>query len=195
MPNKLYDDGLLGAVNGIEQIEQTEFEQCLKFINQRIMITQSGSKGAIRELSDWRKKRIGIIQGECKKKGISTEIRKAFMLDKWGKDSLTELTDDELHDFYSLVKRKNFNWKVPMFEIQGTQEQREKSLNLLLAELEEKGDFDRNNITIRKPDFLAMLVQRDRTLWTDNDKNPIAETTFNRFLTKAKLCKFKAGRK
>ncbi|MBT9098772.1 hypothetical protein KFZ76_13765 [Methylovulum psychrotolerans] len=199
--SNLFYYGLSGAVNNINQIEQEEFATCKSYINQRIMIIESDCKtGLTRFKEGWRNKHIGKIHAVCKKQKISDEKRKVFMLDKWGKDSLTELTDDELRECYQYAVSSNPSWIASKYEIQGTQEQREKALGLLLNELEAQAKavnsiFDRNNITLGKSVILSMLSQRDRTLFSDGDGNPIAETTFNRFLTKAKMCKFKAGRK
>lgn len=198
---KLFEQGLSGAVSALAQIEQDEFDTCLRYIKQQIMIIESTSKtGLTRYKSDWRKKHIGKIQANCKKQGITDEKRKAFMLARWDKNSLTLLTDDELRECYQYAHGKNPSWTPPQRELLGTQQQREKSLGLLLDELEAQAKavnsvFDRNNITLGKGMVLSMLSQRDRTLFCDNEGNPIAETTFNRFLTNAKMCKFKAGRK
>lgn len=196
----MYLYGLHGEVNKIDQIDQDELNTCKHYINQRIMIINTGNSKLTRKLDGWRQKHIGVIHQKCKEKGISDEKRKAFMLDKWGKDSLKLLSDDELRECYQYAVSSKSSWIASNYEIKGTQQHREKSLVSLFDELAEQANtvgctFDRYHITISKRDVLAMLIQRDKTLWTDSNRQPIAETTFNRFLTNAKLCKFKSGRK
>jgi hypothetical protein len=197
---KLYEIALKGDVNGIEQIEDSEFETCTSWLKQQIMILEnSDTAGATKKKSDWRRKRITNIQTRCKKAGVTDERRRAYLSARFGHESLSLLDDDELEECYGYAQ-KNPSWTPPKYETPGTQQQREKALGLLLDELEQNANaagsvFDRHNITLGKGVVLSMLAQRDRTLFCDNDGNPIAETTFSRFLTKAKMCKFKAGRK
>ena len=50
----LYEDGLQGAVNGIEQIEQDELKDCRFYIQQRIKILESvGSQRVMRRKLNW----------------------------------------------------------------------------------------------------------------------------------------------
>jgi len=199
--NKLFVQGLGGAVNALAQIEQYEFDICVKYIKRQIMIIESTSKTDLtRYKSNWRQKHIGTIHDKCRKQGITGEKRKAFMLVEWGKDSLTLLTDDELRECYQYANRPKPSWIPVQREPQGTQQLREKSFDLLLNKLAEQAKavnciFDRNSISLTKDYILSMLFEQDKTLWIGTDKNMIEPATFNRFLTTAKMCKFKAGRR
>jgi len=201
--SRLYEDGLERKVNGIEQIEETEFETCRAFIRQRIRIIEAGDyDGLTRKKSDWATTRIKAIQSACRTNGISDEKRKAYMLVRWNVDSLLLMSDDQLEECRRYaVSKPPPKWEIPKVEIIGTQPQREKALSLWLDEQEAKAKakgepFDRQDVIFPggKSAALAELARTNRTLFATDDGQPMDMDTFGKFLGKAKLCKFHSGK-
>lgn len=201
--SRLYEECLNAEVNALTQIEQGEFEQCYAYLKQRIRATESNdSNGIIQRKSNFRTERIRTIQTKCGQQGVSDDKRRAYMQFRWGNDSLTLLSDDELEECYRYaVSSPPPTWNIPKVEIPGMQALREKAFSRWLDEKEAEArargeDFNRQDIQIKggKQAAIADLAKRDRTLFADDDGQPIDDGAFNKFLTKAKLGKFHAGR-
>jgi hypothetical protein len=196
---KLYNDidALGGAVNGITQIEQDEFPLCIEYINQKIAIIMS-NKSVRNKYSGNRKKYISSIQARCKELGVSDETRKAYMLAKYGKDSLAEsaanpFTNDELYDFYQYVMG-NPKFSPPKIEMAGTHELREKALARFIdgyaADMAGRGiEIDRQALRYPggKKAIFEALQQQEPTLF-DAD---MTLSAFDKFWLKQRVCKAK----
>ena len=200
---RLFDEAVNGEVNELVQIDKTEFEQCYAYLKQRIRATESyDSNRIIQRKSNFRSERITAIQTKCKQYGISDEKRKAYMKWRWNADSLTLLSDDELAECYSYaVSSPPPKWNIPKVEILGMHPMRERAFARWLDEKEAEAktrgeDFDRQSIRIKggKQKAIEELAERDRTLWTDEDGQPIDIEAFSKFLTKAKMGGFGGGR-
>lgn len=193
--NKLYAQGLQGKVNSIEQVEDEEFGQCVSYIKQQIRIVESYDKrGVIRGLtSEWRNDRIKAIHAKCKSLGVSDEKRKAYMMDRFGKNSLLDLTDDELSEFYTYVM-SNPTFSYSRAKVQTAYHKKEIALiefiGVLEAEATAKGEsFDKMQLVISKSDILKRLAKRAPREFS------ITETTFNTFWAKQQICSCKSGPK
>lgn len=197
-----HDDGLAGAVNGIDQIEDDEFEQCRAFIKTRIRILESNDSGGLtRKKDDWRNGRIRGIQTRRRKAGISDETFKAYLRDRWGDDSLVLLSDDDLEACYRYAMSGSPKWIPPKEQTPGLQALREKALAKWLEEMEAdavaRGEpFDRGALRIngKKDVIRTLLAERDRTLFCDDSGQPISVDAFNAFWKAQQLCKVAGGR-
>jgi hypothetical protein len=191
----LYDNGLDGAVNGIGQIEQSELEQCVSYIQQRIRALETiGNKRVMRRKSGYRNSRIAAIHSRTKELGISDKQRKDYQLHRFNKCSTKDFTDDEIEDYYNYVMRGNPKFNIPKKATQSIQQIREKSLAGLLDDLEAKAfingqQFYRMKLTHSKEEIFAMLKQRDPALFEDLDGQ------FDDFWKNQKLCARISGRK
>lgn len=201
--SRLYEYGLEGKVNGIEQIEESEFETCRAFIRQRICIVEAGDyDGLTRRKSDWATRRITAIQSACRTNGISDEKRKAYMQWRWGVDSLLLMSDDQLEECRRYaVSKPPPKWNITKVEILGMQQLREKAFARWLddreAEAKARGeDFDRQNIRIKGGKMAAIdeLARDNKALFIDDDGMPMDMESFSKFLTKAKMGGFGGGR-
>lgn len=198
---KLYADGLNGEVNGIEQIEESEFEQCRRYLQQRIKILETvGDSRVIRRKSEWRRDRIGKIHSICKTLGVSDETRKAYQLARYGKDSLADFTDDELEDFYRYVIHGTPKFKMPRAQAKTIQQDRENALRVLIGVLEANAKekeqiFNPFKLTITKDEMRELLIRRNRDLFIGDDGNEISIDQFNDFWKAQKICKCKSGRR
>lgn len=192
---KLYADGLNGEVNGIDQIEESEFEQCRRYIQQRIKILETVGDGrVIRRKSEWRRDRIGKIHVVCKTLGVSDETRKAYQLARYGKDSLADFTNDDLEDFYGYVIRGTPKFTTPRVQVQSIQQDRENALRVLIGVMEAnakaKGQiFNPQRLPYSKRDMLDLLKQREPALFARMSEDP-----FNKFWSKQSVCKLKPGK-
>ncbi len=193
--NKLYADGLDGEVNGIGQIEQSEFQQCVSFIQQRIRVLETvGNKRVMRRKADYRSSRITAIHTRCKELGVSDETRKAYQLYRFKKGSMKDFTDDELEEYYGYVMRGTPRFFIPKKAAPSVQKDRESALLILLGILEgeaiSKGrQFNRQALSYRKEEMLNLLEQREPDLFD------ISLDTFNEFWDMQKHCKARSGRK
>lgn len=191
----LYNDGLENEVNGIEQIEESEFEQCKHYIKQRIMTLESVGAGRVmRRKSDWQTKRIKAIHARCGELGISEEQRKAYQLARFGKNSLVDFTDDELSEFYSYVMNGNPKFIMPKEQAKSIQQDRENALRVLLGFLEAKAKaqrqaFNPQRLNLTKPDIHKLLEQQNPDLFCN-----MSEEQFSKFWSKQQVCKLKPGR-
>jgi hypothetical protein len=201
--SRLYEEALYGDVNGIEQIEQEEYEACYAYLSQRIMVAESNDKSrVIQKKSNFRSKRIGSIQSKCKQHGISEEKRRAYLQARFGVNSLTLLSDDELEECYRYsVSSPPPKWNPPDIELPNLQALREKAFSRWLDEKEAEANrngepFNRQAIAVKggKEAAINELAKRDRILFEDDGGLPMSLENFNKFLTKAKLGKFKGGR-
>jgi hypothetical protein len=120
------------------------------------MILESGDKdGLTRKKSDWATVRIRVIQAACRANGITDEKRKAYMLHRWGVDSLLLMSDDQLEECRRYaVSRPPPKWDIPKVEILGMHPMREKAFARWLDEKEAEAraggeDFNRQEIRIK----------------------------------------------
>lgn len=193
---RLYEDGLQGEVNGVEQIDQSELPTCISYIKQRIRILETvGNKRVMIRKGDYRNGRISAIHARCKELGVSDEIRKAYQLYKYEKISMKDFPDDELDHYYSYVMHGTPKFFIPKKAVQSVQQDRENALLVLLGVLEgeaiEKGQqFNRLALSQSKEEMLAMLEQRDPALF-----NEVELGTFEEFWKKQKHCKCRKGPK
>lgn len=197
---KLYADGLHGEVNGIEQIEDSEFEQCRTYIRQRIMILEAvGNQRVIRRKSDWRKTRISTIHARIseliKQGNVTEERRKEYQSYRYGHESVADFSDDDLEDYRSYLMSKNPKFTTPREKTQSIQQIRENALRVLMGVLEantnpEDGCFNPKKLTISKPDMLKLLENRHPDLF-----GGMSIDEFNNFWKKQQILKCKVGTK
>ena len=191
----LYDNGLDGAVNHIEQIEQNEFEQCISYIQQRIRALEStGNKRVIRRKSDYRNSRISAMHARCKELCVPDEIRKDYQLSRFKKRSMKDFTDDELDEYYNYVMHGTPKFTLPRTQTQSIQQDRENALRVhvgfMEANAKDKGQiFNPHRLNYSKLDMFETLKQRDKTLFGD-----MSEEQFNKFWSKQQICKLKPGK-
>lgn len=115
------------------------------------------------------------------------------MMDRYGKNSLTELTDDELQDFDNYVKG-NPTFTRSKKATEKVYQQREAALiqfiRVLEAEITAKGEpFDKMRLTISKAEIQERLKKRAPRLFN------IANHTFNTFWAKQQVCSGTPGPK
>lgn len=193
--NLLYEHGLDGAVNGIEQIEQSEFQQCVSFIQQRIRILETvGNKRVMRRKFDYRDSRIAGIHARCNELGISDEIRRDYQLYRFKKRSMKDFTDDELEEYYEYVMHGTPKFFIPKKVAQPIQKDRENTLLILLDVLEREAiakgqQFNRLALSYGKEEFFAMLQQLEPALFN------IEIETFEEFWKEQKHCRCRKGPK
>lgn len=194
---KLYAEGLNGEVNGIEQIEESEFELCRRYLQQRIKILETvGDSRVIRKKSEWRRDRIGKIHSICKKLDISDETRKAYQLERYGKESLADFTDDDLADFYGYVRHGTPKFTMPRAQSNTLQQDRENALRVYIGVLEENakagegsGYFNRQYLPFTRNMIFDALIDREPLLF-----KRMSEDQFYKFWSKQRVCKLKPGR-
>ena len=196
---KLYSDGLQGEVNGIEQIEESEFEHCRKYIKERIRILETiGNQRIIRRKSDWRNDRIKAIHARCKELGVSDEARKAYQLERFGKASLADLTDDELQEMYNYVMMGTPKFTSSRAQVKNIQQARENALRVLVGFLEadyksKNKSFDPGKLAVPKRKMFELLKQREPDLFR-GENGDMSDDEFNKFWSKQQLCKLKSGK-
>ncbi|HRD49788.1 MAG: hypothetical protein JNK95_04905 [Candidatus Competibacter sp.] len=115
------------------------------------------------------------------------------MMDRFGKNSLLDLTDDELSEFYTYVM-SNPTFSYSLAKVQTIYQKRESALiefiGVLEAEATAKGEsFDKMQLVISKSDILKRLAKRAPREFS------ITETTFNTFWAKQQVCSCKSGPK
>lgn len=195
----IYQDALRGEVNGINQIEESEFEICRKYIQQRIRILETvGNQRVMRRKLDWRRTRISAIHArlsELIKQGKVTEQRrKEYQLDRYEKESVADFSDDELEDYRIYLMQKNPKFTIPLEKIKAIQQDRENALRVLIGVMEAnakaKGQiFTPQRLNCPKSDMMEMLKQREPALFSG-----MSEDQFNKFWTKQSVCKLKPGK-
>ena len=191
--NLLYDYGLDGVVNGIEQVEQSEFDQCVSYIQQRIRALESiGSNRVMRRKAGYRNSRIAAIHTRIKELGISDQQRREYQLHRYQKHSMKDLTDDEIDDYYGYVMHGTPKFRIPKKATPSIQQIREKSLAGLLDDLEAEAvakgqQFNRMKLMQGRDEMLALLQQRDPALFKDIGDN------FPEFWKGQKLGQCKSG--
>lgn len=196
---RLYEDGLQGAVNGIEQIEQSEFDQCCFYIKQRIMMLENSDKsGVTRQKDDWRKKRVIAIQTKRRKAGVSDDKFRSYIEARWNVESIISLDDDELEQCYRYAMQpKGATWEPPKEVIPNIQVMRERALEIWLSNQEQETPFfNRQDIFIpggKKSAELA-LYEQDRTLFGDSRGRMLGEDALKGFWRLQTLCRFRPGR-
>lgn len=190
----LFTYGLDGAVNGIDQIEENEYEQCKNYLNQHIRIAESRMpKGMAFGDSKWRNRILGQIHARCKTLGCSEEKRKRYQLDRFEKESLADFTEDELVEMRNYVMGDNptFIFKKKACVIQ---QDRENALLRLVGALEadakaEAQIFNSHLLPFSKRKMMEKLKQQDPALFAG-----MSEDQFNKFWSKQQVCKLKPGK-
>lgn len=193
--SRIYQEALQGEVNGIDQIEESEFEACKRYIHQRIKILETvGNSRVIRCKSEWRNHRIGKIHAICKILGVSDKTRKAYQLWRYRKDSLADFTDDALDHFYGYCIRGTPKFTIPPVQATTLQQDRENALRVMVGVMEAnakaKGQtFNPQRLNFSKLDMFEMLKQREPALFGGMTEEP-----FNKFWSKQSVCKLKPGK-
>lgn len=92
----LFQYGLDGKVNAMDQIEDSEFNQAKDYLKQKIAIARNKVPKEKDCNSEYRNIQYAKIHALCKSLSISDETRKEYQLKRFGKESLKDFTDDEL---------------------------------------------------------------------------------------------------
>ena len=91
-------------VNSYHEIKDINHAKAIKFLRSRLGELRN-MPSAPKKVQDWRAQTIKSIQARCSEKGWQT-WRKLYMQQKFGKNSMTELTDVELKQLYQTVWNK-----------------------------------------------------------------------------------------
>lgn len=191
----LFQYGLDGKVNGMDQIEDLEFNQAKAYLLERIKIAEKKvPKTKLFNDSEFRKKTIAAIHARCRNLAVSDETRKAYQLARFGKESLTDFTNDELQEMYNYAMQGTPKFTIPRAKARTIQQDRENALRVLIGVMEANGKakeqiFNPQRLPCSKLDMLALLKQRDTNLFGD-----MSEDQFNKFWSKQQVCKLKPGR-
>lgn len=182
------------GVTTINHYPDCDFERGKKFIQQEI--AKLNKKPTVKKNSpNWRNSQISAIQARCKQMNISDEKRRGYMEIRFGvgKNSLTKLTDTELQDFYAYVMSGSPKFTITQTK-QSIQQLREKSLSVLVDELEQRAidngeHFDRQAIRTRREYIQGRLQDKDPGLFSD-----LSPSAFNSFWTRQQICKLAPGK-
>lgn len=191
----LWRYGLDNKINGMDQIEDSEFDQAKAYLNQKIKIAERKiPKHKAFGDSQWRNKTLGAIHARCNNLGVSDETRKAYQLARFGKDSLAHFTDDQLEEMYNYVMIGTPKFTIPRGQAKSLQNERENALRVLIGVLEAnakaKGQyFEPMKLPLSKADMLGLLKQREPALF-----GLMSEEPFNKFWSKQQVCKLKSGK-
>lgn len=187
--------GLEGKVNGIDQIEDLEFNQAKAYLVQRIKIAEKKiPKYKVIGNSEWRNQTIGAIHARCRNLKTPDETRKTYQRERFKKDSLKDFTDDELQEMYIYVMTATPKFTVPRAQANIIQQDRENALRVLVGVMEAnataKGQqFNPKRLTCSKIDIFELLKQREPELFSG-----LGEDQFATFWRKQQICKVKSGR-
>jgi len=88
-------------VNSYHELPTEKFPDACKFIEQQVA-RLNRMPTARNHSPSWRASRIRAIQARCNQKGLQ-EWRHQFMIDRFGKASMTDLGNDDLEILYSAV--------------------------------------------------------------------------------------------
>lgn len=187
--SNLYCYGLSNEVNGIEQIEESEYVQCKKYLNIKIRIAVSNlPKGKELDTPEIRHRTIGAIHARCKQLGITDEVRKAYQLYHYGKESLSDpdFSMDELQQFYRKLMGPNPKLTIKK---KTTQQQREAVLQRLLGRIEGEAASSGKEINLSCLDYSRNEIEK-----LLNEMEPeLFRAGFDGFWSKQKLCHLKHG--
>ena len=185
----LWTYGLNNEVNGIEQIEESEYEKCRKYLNQKIRVAVSRlPKGKELDVPEIRHRTIGAIHARCKQLGITDEVRKAYQLYHYGKESLSDpdFSMDELQQFYRKLLGPNPKLTIKK---KTTQQQREAVLQRLLGRIEGEATSSGKEINLSCLDYSRNEIEK-----LLNEMEPdLFRAGFDGFWSKQKLCHLKHG--
>lgn len=87
------------------QIKKERFDDAVAFIKEQMAILL-GAKSAPSKVPEWRASRIKSIKARCGKEFNGVDIYKPYIKRKFGADSLTDLSTDQLQATYSYVMGK-----------------------------------------------------------------------------------------
>lgn len=190
----LWDYGLDGAVNGIEQIEESEYQRCKVYLNQKIMIaTRRAIKDGLVDSSEIKNRLIGSIKSRYKNLNFSDEQQEVYHRYRFKKDSLSDFLLDELQELYNFVMSKNPKFIIPKEDVQLMQKDREQALLMLLGDLEQQAKkeghiFDLKRFTYRtKEEMFRLLEERQPHLFGCSHGQLLT------FWSKQKICKCVSG--
>ncbi|MGM3162425.1 MULTISPECIES: hypothetical protein [Dickeya] len=91
-------------VNSYHEIKSSDFSKAIKYLRSK-MGELRNMASAPQKVENWRGQAVKSIQARCSEKGWQ-EWRKAHMVKKFGKSSMTELSDEELKQLYQTVWAK-----------------------------------------------------------------------------------------
>lgn len=95
------------AINSYAELPMERFDEACAWLRRQLAII-NGMKSAPKVLPDWRPKAISAIKARCKNQLGDADAYKPYIQTRFGKSSLTELTDDELQKtkVYVMGKKK-----------------------------------------------------------------------------------------
>jgi hypothetical protein len=94
-------------VNSYAEIRQADFDKAVASLRRGGAIYRS-ARSAPRKLPTWRPRRIAAIQTRCKELGLEA-WRMAYMKEKFGKESMIDMGDEEIESLYRAVMSKRGN--------------------------------------------------------------------------------------
>lgn len=83
------------SINSYAELPMERFDEACSWLRRQLAII-NGMKSASKVLPDWRPKAISAIKARCKNQLGDPDAYKPYIQTRFGKSSLTELTDDEL---------------------------------------------------------------------------------------------------
>ena len=91
-------------VNKYDEILQDDFEKASAYLlRERAMLLKIPS--AHKKNPDWRRRRIAAVHARCNERGWQ-EWRRAYMKEKFGRESMDQMPDSELESLYRAVMAK-----------------------------------------------------------------------------------------
>lgn len=93
------------SINSYAELPIERFDEACAWLRRQLGIL-NGMKSAPKVLPDWRPKTISAIKARCKNQLGDADAYRPYIQTRFGKSSLTELTDDELRKTKAYVMSK-----------------------------------------------------------------------------------------
>ena len=91
-------------VNSYSEIKSTEFATAVSLLRRDLAVYMARAS-AKKKVPGWRVKRIRAIQSRCRERQWE-DWRRRYMREKFGRESLVELSDDEVETLYRATRGK-----------------------------------------------------------------------------------------
>lgn len=95
----LYNDCLLGKVAHLNEVEDSEFTACKRWIQEQIRIAESGNPTLARKAPDYMLRNQKYIHARCGALGWTESERHQYCLDRFGVESLNGLSHSQTEQF------------------------------------------------------------------------------------------------
>lgn len=166
-------------ITSINEANNTQFQKGEKYLTQWLYVLLTDDK-VIKNPPDWWRDYLIIgIHTNTNKNKINEATYKAWMIEKFSRDSSTDLNNKELAELFNFSKNGRFDL-TRIKENPRDFTLRLQALIQYFEEREREGNFSRENTGMRLNELFLELQSRDKTLFA------MAESTFKKFTDEAR---------